>query len=772
MKTKALLILAILLVSAPAHAVSGVGTGGAAKQSRNPLDDLKVGESPFEVCKDVAMVSSSAYKQNKEYWDSAIAECGSDVNVQIMPDSGFLQAVVSSLKNSDATLSSFDFLKRLGERTATYVQANNELSERLQNCGKGDKAWFAAKQAAATSEADKKFYDFDDCQGLLSKTRDLVETEGKAARIQRAILEATGNGLDVAKSWLNEQNDAKLPIEMMPIGADEMAEAQKQIAKDNAEAEAEYTTWLKESEEKFQALVKQNGGDVFKAMNSNELDPQYRRFRVQNRQKDGTVNMQGKAAEAYRRDIVAKAKAKIFTRHKEEFLGKLAGVPVLGYLSKAKPTDAEIGEGAAAVLKNGQKELADIKAKLAKANSKTWRNGRATNAVSDEQRTEVMLDFMKYGPVVKELLANDKGDCRTATGLANMISSSDSRQSAVVMAGMIGVVGASALIPGAAGLGAAAMAGSATVVGIGASTMMYKMDSAVLDRAKQRAFSAVETKAQGKSISDMKEFDEARDTLALDLAMSPADLIGSGIGVAGLKVAGAAAGLGMRVLKNPLQKAALKKALASKGLRDVEIERLFKDLQSVDADVARAAARRIMTAAELDETQLKFLRTAASKGLIKEQNPESVAAVMKEVKDQQVFDRAFKIMDQMNTAKINAGNRDQSLKAVMAGAPLVDEKGAARLAAAVGDWDEGVEGLTAAYQRTNKKIETPEFKKIANVEERKKAAFLESLDEMRVEQLRRDEGLSLPEAKMRTLNDKDWVSQKNKMCGCSGVCSI
>jgi hypothetical protein len=304
---------------------------------------------------------------------------------------------------------------------------------------------------------------------------------------------------------------------------------------------------------------------------------------------------------------------------------------------------------------------------------------------------------------------------------------------------------------------AAAPAAMATGVGLVFSAGIYTNDYLNYANAKRRTFGAVDTVnvaadgRKGMNVGDIKDFEAARDQLILSAAMSPADLIGTGIY---LKTAGAAATtLGMLV-KKPLERAALKSALRNKGMSEVAIEGLFKQVQSADPNVAAAAAKQLITETGADPAKVKFVRSAASKGLFLEQNPAAMKEVLDEVKNGQVYTRAMEIMDNMNAAKINAGNRDQALKAAIAGAEfgVTDPK---RLAAIITDWDEGLDGLTKTYEIAAKKMNEPKIRGLASVEERQSAAFASALDELRA---------GNPE--LKAMPENQWAQMKENMMTC------
>lgn len=748
------IIVALLTFGLPVAAVA-----------QDPLQGLRFESSPFETCKDVALISNSDFKKNEAFWKEAIGECG--IDVQILPETGFFQTVASSLRDQATGMSSYEFLKKVGERAGSYQNLNNELADHLRHCALKDKAWFGQKAANAPTPVEREFYDYSNCDKTVGKVKKAIQEVGAKARIKRAVLESTGSPWDSTKNFLKAQIGAKLPIESMTIPAAEMDAAKKILAEDEKEVQKEFTAAIKKNMDKLKEL--QGKSAAGNALQSNELEDWFKGWYTETQ---GGKNPNSRLAKPYVDKATLPIKNKIWAKHKDDFLKHLGEVPVLAFLSSANPSDAEIAKGAAEVLKNGEAELKVIREKIAHASAPTWSNGRVpkrnakgirvltdvSRVPSVEERGQYLLGMMKYGPIVNELLKEDPLSCRTATGIANMISSSELRGNATLIVGMLGTIGGAAVL-GPAALGGAAFATPAllaTGVGLAWGTGITYSEHKEFIRAKQRTFSVVETQESGRAIADIKDFDEARDNFILAASLSPLDFVGSGLGLK----AGAAMGFTMgKMLERPGAKLALKAALEKRGLRAVEIDKLFTDLLSNNADAARIAARKIMTEIGVDANHVNFVRMAASKGLFKAENPEAFKAILNEVKDRKINLRiANDVLSNVNSAKINSGNREQVLRAAISGAEfgVQDPK---KLAGVINDWDQGIEGLARAYEVAKKKLELPEVRGLASLEARQTEAFSKALDEMM-------DG----NPAFRALSPQDRAAAKSQMmtCGIKG----
>jgi hypothetical protein len=688
------------------------------QQSQSAIESLKLSASPFEVCQDVPLISNADYLKNKDFWDQARVEC-EDLDVQILPDTGFFNTMIGKLGEQDDAVRSREFLKRVGDRTAKYMQTNNEITEHLIHCAKKDKAWFDTQLAKSTSPEQREFYDFGNCASVMEKAKNEIGDAASKARILVGFLASQRSQLPGWRAIADKLRGAsglKLAIENQEPTEAEKVEIRKLTEKHWKDRDAKVQEW--------------------------NNDPKFVK---------GNLSF---AEQGY--------KTKKFLETWDELLAIVQQVPVLAYLDSNVATDQSVAAASEKVLKNGIDSRNEV-LKLLAAGEKTERTvGRGAKAkVSDQERMKAMFELMKYGPVAKEILKEDPQMCQTATGIANHISNTELRNNAALMVGMLGTAGAAAVVGPAALAGTAIAAVAtpafmATGAGIGFSAYLGVKDYQRYADSKRRTFSVVETggvltngQDKGRAVSDVKEFDQYRDSFMMALALSPADLVGSGVymGVAGHTIG--------KFLQGPGARKALTGALRSKGIGQVEVDRLFKDLVSEDAKVAQTAARKIITEVGMDENMIKFVRMAAAKRAYAEQNPEAMASILKEVKDGKTYMGAMKVLENVNSAKINPANRDQVLRAAIAGAEfgVTDPK---KLAAVITDWDQGLDGLSRTYKVAADKMKTvPEISKIANVEEKQRMAFRAALNDLRAEN---------PE--LRAMPETEWKKMADEMEVC------
>ncbi len=722
-------------------------SGNIDQQSQSAIDSLKLSASPFEVCQDVPLISNADYLKNKDFWDQARVEC-EGLDVQILPDTGFFNTMIGKLGEQDDAVRSREFLKRVGDRTAKYMQTNNEITEHLIHCAKKDKAWFDTQLAKSTSPEQREFYDFGNCEDVMAKAKKEINDAASRARILVGFLASQRSQLPGWRAIADKFRGAtglKLAIEKQEPTEAEKVEIRKLTEKHWKDRDAKVQEW--------------------------KNDPKFVQGNLQ-------FAEQG-------------FKTKKFLETWGELLAVVQQVPALAYLEPADVTgtettsvdgqifegtkiskgkfgpeganDAEIAAAAEKVLKNGIESRKEV-LKLLAAGNKTEKvagNGRGKQKVSEQESAQAMFELMKYGPIAKEILKEDPQMCQTATGIANHITNTELRNNAALMVGMLGTAGAAAVVGPAvlAGTAVAAVATPAlmaTGAGIGFSTYLGVKDYQRYADSKRRTFSVVETggaltngQDKGRAVSEVKEFDQYRDSFMMALALSPADLVGSGVYM------GAASFTIGKFLQGPGARKALFGALRSKGISEIEVERLFKNLVSEDPKIAQAAARKIITEVGMDENMIKFVRMAAAKRAYAEQNPEAMASILKEVKDGKTYMGAMKVLENVNSAKINPANRDQVLRAAIAGAEfgVTDPK---KLAAVITDWDQGLDGLSRTYKVAADKMKNvPEIAKVTNVEEKQRMAFRAALNDLRAEN---------PE--LRAMSESEWKKMAKEMEVC------
>ncbi len=801
MRTQILLLAVLLPVTAFGSGLVD-STRKAAGIKTDPLKDLKLEESPLEACKGVSLLSGAKYKENKEFWDAAIDKCNLDI--EVLPDtSGFFNAMIGKLGEGDENTRAMEFLRKVGARASNYIDINNTLTDVLLHCAKKDEAWFKKNAAAAKTSEEKDIYDYGNCAGAMDKTREAADELGKKARIQLAIMKETASTWKQISGKMKDALGTKLAIENAPILPDEMEAAKKIMAQDAVEVQQETLAKVKAIMEKGFAKGGKLGCHSDKETNMYANWPHfcstmtnYLRQKGVDFSNANTVDWK-KVDEYLVSDAMAASKTalvsiqrpikeKIFTRHQEEFQKHLGELPLLGYLGapaavkpgnlgsglsqaamavaqsknwtgypKQSATDEELARAMEQVLKNGYKTKKELDRLLAEGSQEEETFSMANEfgeyggtpetkiKLSDEDRARKMFDLMKYGPVVNEILKEDPKSCHVATGITNTIFNTDLRDNMALVVGLLGTAGAAAavgptLVAGALATPAVFATGAGALFSVGITMRDY--DRYV--EARTRTFNAVETTDKGKALASVRDFEEARDIVALDLALHPLDFIGSGI-------------LG-KVLESPSARRALMGALKNKGVSKTEAEQLIKNLSSKNVDTAANAAKTIIEKGVDDDT-MKFIGMAAKKGLFADRNPEAINAVLKVVKDKRIAKNLEKIMDKIDPNFVNAANGKQVRDASVAAAEF-GIKDPEKFAAHLKEWGSDIEGLTATYRLAAKKMESADLiRRIPDVSRRQEVALKSALDDL----------LTKNDPNYTKLSAAAKRAQRDEMAGCA-----
>jgi hypothetical protein len=318
--------------------------------------------------------------------------------------------------------------------------------------------------------------------------------------------------------------------------------------------------------------------------------------------------------------------------------------------------------------------------------------------------------------------------------------------------GAAAVVGPAIL--GTAGV-ASATAGAVMATGVAATYSVGYGLSQYQDYAdaKRRTFSIVDGSTQ-HAVADIKDFEEARDNFAMSVALSPTDYLGTGLylhtGAAMTYTLG-------KLLAKPAARLALKNTLIRNGMAAFEADGVIKNLLSSDPKVASAAVKTVINNGGADGWKVNLLRVAASKGLVFEKNPEAAKAVLGAIKDEKTARKAVSILENVNAAKVNEGNREEILNAARAGAEfgVTEPK---KLAGVINDWDQGLDGLAKAYEVATSKLAGIDPAKFPTLKDRQFEALSQSLDELME---------ASPEFKAMAAEER--AKAKQQMMGCGGM---
>lgn len=751
----------------------------AASGSTDPMRNLRFNTSPFAACKDMGFVSRADYLKDKEFWDVA-RECPG-MPVQVLPDAGFLSSFVGHVGEADENLRSVHFLTRVGQRARTDVEFNSKLNEVLQACAKKDENFFKTKKAAATTDEDKALYDMGRCGRLLADMRKVLDEEGPKARVHNEILRrmdttvlagVRGLGRGVGHLWgmitgADEASRTNVdpPFRHQPLSDAEKKEVEELMAKNKKEVDEAFEKKVQEQMAKVAEIRRQN--PALNAVSAAPNVPAW--FKEWYRESDRGTNPNSRQAQLWKEKEMLSFQNEQWDKHMKARQEALGRAQILSFLDKRDPTDTDIAKAAGLLLENNQNNIKYINDRLAEGQrlmtARTERNGRASRQVAADPAAaaKALMGLVRHGDVVARLLEEGKGaDCQTATGIANYLRGSEQRNmvglfAAMAVTGGVAGIGAAGLGAGAAGIGVAVSAGLLPVSAVG-----YFADYRKYADAQQRTFSAAHTvegrEGQGRSVAEMKEFDETRNELIFSAAGSVLDLSGLGIG-AGLARAGSA---GMRrLVLQPVARNRLVRQLESRGLAQADASRLVRELTdpASDAQFTQALAR-VMQETNIAPAEMNLARSLIrTRVILPDQQSSQFNSLLGRLREMPEAERSavLRNMDEtlakVNSAKINPANRVQVLDAISSGSMA----GASpeRLAAIVNDWDPAsLDGLARAYDAARRHLPNGGRTPASNATELE-AAFVKGLDDMRA---------AHPE--LRNMPQKDWEELRGKMSSC------
>lgn len=657
----------------------------------DPTANVKFQSSPYKACQDVGLITRDAYNKDKDFWDVAVKECGADV--QVLPESGFLANLTRTIHGrfggtGEENVRTEAFLRKVGEKALEYSEANNRLNEVTAACAAGDEAFLKAAADKETSADGKKFYSAEACKKRIEDVKDVVDEYGPKARVQYALMQKLSSLFGKAGKLLKTAFNMQTDLEKAPLSEAEKKEVEAKFAEINKRMTEKY-------DEEMKGLPLGDNPEAIMAatmdrIRSEELKP------------------------------VA-----------EEFTQIMQKAPMLAFISKSgRPTSADISAALNKVLENGKAESKKIRDAVAAADK-----GKGA-----QDRAKKMMEFMNYGPVLEEVLKSDPTFCQNGSTLADYIRNKEIGKAGLTM----GVILATGFAGGAVASAVGAGAFVAGAVGTAASLaptykMVYEVDRDKYLAAYQRSFANAHSvegrETAGKTLAEMKDFEEARDSLAMDIATSPLDLMGLGIGK-GIVAGAAGAYTGAKMLAKPGAVRAAQKALLKKGFSALDAGKILADIKGTDAAKAAKALAILTDAVGVDAKELKVARNLVSKGVLREGDVEAFDRAMKtlrEVKPEEraaVFARIDETLSNVNSAKINAANREQALEAIAAGSRFGAEP--KYIAAKVTDWDGGLDGLARAYDVARQEMDTPMVRGLASDDLRRDAAFDSALRKLGV----------------------------------------
>jgi hypothetical protein len=167
----------------------------------------------------------------------------------------------------------------------------------------------------------------------------------------------------------------------------------------------------------------------------------------------------------------------------------------------------------------------------------------------------------------------------------------------------------------------------------------------------------------------------------------------------------------------------------------------------------------VAKALDIDTSEIKVLQNLFRTGVVPEVDARASSRALVRLRSIPAEQRASALarvedsLANLNTAKINAANRDQALEAIVSGAQFgADPK---RVASVVTDWDGGLDGLARTYDIARKKMDMPELRGIASADDKMERSFRMALREQRP---------NAPEFK--AMPDEQWAKVEDQMVGC------
>lgn len=709
--------------------VPGTLDGKMQKQG-SPLDRLKLTESPFEACKDKVFISNSVYEEDKEYWSQAIKECGNELNMEVVPDSGFFSMFVDKFSDNKDEKKAMEFLKKVQGEVSKDIAGNISTIQAQIACMENPKAAGCEKILGSLDKNIKSI------APSLRKELALSSYSDRTRAFEKPNIEENINTNLIAPT-----KHLAVDARMEALDADEINDAKKVFAAESEEIEK---AW----DEKAAKGGKFEGKAITKGDYKNGM---FEKFRVEQRSKK-------------------------FDAHRAEYMKKLYSAPILGFLGSKDAVGnclggkneacAEAKAAAKALLANNEKQLALVNNMIS---TKVATHGGKSSATV-EKKVSDLLDLMGYVPQVNRVLKSSPDYCQSATGVTNLVSNRSTKHTTGMIAAAIPLFMAGGAVGGAAanslasaygvtaGAGMAAAVTAGNVLGMAAAgsaigAYSYHEASANLNDQKEKFFNRA-TEEDGAAMTEIKNLQDAQTALAWDVILQPLNIL----------VPGAGATVGLATTKMGAKIAAsssLRKALAEKGLAKETIQSLTTRLASKDAEVARAAGKEIMRELGWTEEGVKLVDAARKKGLISQfTHKDAINALGAEVKDSKLAARALKYLEEIDPSKaaavVNDGNREAKWEALVEGIRSnADPKKTAEVYA---KWDEGAEGLTATFKAAREiRAKNPGM----SFEE----AFAGPKGAL-------DEKLTASSAEYRAATPEGKAAQRKQLCECPGVCKL
>lgn len=694
----------------------------------DPLATANFAANPFQgVCQGTSFLSRESYQKNQAFWDSAINDC--HAKVEVLPEGGFTNWVEGVMGRTQDQAEAADFLKKVGQRALATQEFNNKVSELLIHCAgdpQKENSWFTQMQSQSGSAEEasfnKGFYDQSKCEARIQDQRSVIAEKGSDFRVKLALMKkVAGNGSKLA-SKLRDILGATLAGESVPLTAAEQARADQIDKADASAATAKLKDAFAKGFAKIDEFQRTNPGQPVSFMAKSAIgDPSVASW-IQNLYLQDGPNALGNLNDnpVFTSAVASYRANNDFNHYFQDYSKDLSDARILAYLDKSNPSKEDIANAAAALLKNGQKDIDTIQAQLRETKWQSACSGRAfcklvdtKVPLSDQEKVSQRIDLLQNGNVVRDLLSETPSSCRIAAGLVNYETGQNTKNGILATAGLVGasvvagfVAGPAVLAAGGVSISAAGLASGS--VAFAGSSAMAMADWNAYKASEQRTFSVAHSEegkfGAGKALNDVSQYQDSRNQVAFDAALNVAMAAGS--------------------LAKPT--AQLISAAAKKT-----------------PEFARMALKVLKDAAGKDPEEAKIYTGMLAKGGLGPDGDAQVAQyskafqAMDPAKRKQVYGAMQTFFDSIKDGDLNPGTRADALRAVIAADKFGqgDVSLMKRAYANFRDWDsDSLKGLTGTYERAAENMELPEIKSIQDPLERRNAALKKALDDMGVKE--------------------------------------
>lgn len=703
-----------------------------------------VTQSLLPACQGIPVLNEKDYLKHKSYWDETVNSCR--IKIDVIPKISFNEVLAGNIQEAENSAASYSgFLEEVGLKALSFLETNNKLTEVLYHCANGDKDWFESKKSLILTDGENDLYDFSKCSSLLGNLKSkIVSTRPKL----RQLLALTSFEIGLNYNDIETRYDVNKKLKsskgviapkMEKLNEVELQKARKSLRKKLLEIEQ---AWEKINPENLETSIKD------------------KLIRV-------GLSLIGSTVEK-KRDLFYGEKINEYSlENKTAYMEVLAKLPIMAFLKKKIPSNGEIAKAAQDLLSNGEAEKQKILDLLYEANNGRSRNSKsnAKEKITESYKANILVDFMKYGLVVNEVLTESPSYCGVATGLTNYLRHNQTKKNALLITGLLGGTALVAtkgviLLSGTflESLSGAALATYATLPVAGA---IYLSEYQAYTSSKQRTFNAYETFEDGEPLVELEEYALSRRTLMISLALAGTgiDLWGAGL----LKAGGALVGVNAsaRVLEKYSAKKTVAAILRQNGMDEQQISQTTKHLMNGSEIQVKEALDKVLRNNQVNPQEIAMIRLLLGSQV--QVNGNSVrfletflSSLPTQAKQREIAtENALNIFKQLDQTTLNSLSTGKKAK-LIAMASRFKHMRAEKIIRIVKNWDEGVDGLLKVYQQAWDNLSKGQYSFMSDIAQREEMAFEAALDAL----MRQS-----PEFKYLPLAERQ--AQRTKMMDCS-----